>query len=361
MWPLIYVYILVFSFILSNIFVGLCKRLAVNFGIMDKPDANRKIHQHPVPLLGGVGMFFAFTLTLIINIFLFFLLRKSDLLFFATLNAHFAGIKSVLPKLTIILVTSLSIVALGIFDDLKKLSAWAKLSVQVLVALIVFGSGIKITLFIHNTFLNGLLSVCWIVGITNAFNLLDNMDGLSCGTAIISSLIFFIVAYSNNQFFVSTILVAFLGVLLGFLKYNFPPAQIFMGDAGSLFIGFILSLLTILNTYYTNANPTIAPVIMPLLILAIPIFDTFSVICIRLRNKVSIFTADKNHFSHRLLGLGMSKKEAVLFIYLANFCIGLGALLLNSLDIKGCLIVFLQAVCMLTLIVLLEKIKKCSN
>jgi len=218
--------------------------------------------------------------------------------------------------------------------------------------------GIRITFFINIPFVNCLLTVGWIVLISNAFNLLDNMDGLSSGISFIAAFIFFIIARRNGQFFVSSMLVCFVGVIMGFLRFNMHPARIFMGDCGSLFIGFLLAVLTILGTYYTADTPTAAPIIMPLLIMLVPLFDTFSVIFIRLKNKVSIFKADRNHFSHRLVRLGMSKKSAVLFIYLVTFCTGLGAMLLPYLDRAGCFIILLQACCIILIIILLEKAKK---
>ncbi len=360
MTGIIYLYIFLFSFLSSIIFVKLSRNLAQRFNIVDQPDPRRKIHQHPIPLLGGIGIWLAFSLTILISIVFIFSLNKCGFLP-KILQIHISGIKSTLPKIILILSTGLLLVVIGLVDDLKKLKAPLKLLFQFIVAMFVFLSGIRISLFIDNIFISALLTIIWIVGITNAFNLLDNMDGLSCGTAIISASIFFIIAASTGQFFVASILVCFIGTLLGFLKYNFPPASVFMGDAGSLFIGYTLSILTIVNTFYRESNPTPAPVIMPLLIMAVPIFDTCSVIYIRLKNKTSIFTADKNHFSHRLLNLGMSKRQALLFIYLVNFCIGLGALLLASLNLKGCLIILLQAVCIIAIIVLLEKVRKCSD
>lgn len=360
MWELIYFYIFIFSFLVASVLIATLAKIAINFGILDRPDSKRKIHRQSKPLLGGIGMYGAFTFTIMINVALIFVLEKFNMLPLA-LKPHISGILARAPQIIAVLLTSLILVFIGLVDDIKGLSAKTKLFLQFILALIVFLSGIRITLFINNIFVSGFLTIFWIIGITNAFNLLDNMDGLSCGIAFISSLIFFIIGYSNNQLFVATILACFMGVLLGFLRFNFPPAKVFMGDAGSLFIGYTLSLLTIINTYYTTETPTSAPIIMPILILAIPIFDTFSVIWIRLKNKVSIFKADKNHLSHRLVKIGMSPKNAVFFIYLVNFSIGLGALLLGALNEIGCFIILLQSVCILIIIVLLEKVKQCYD
>ncbi len=321
----------------------------------------RKIHTEAVPLLGGVGMYLAFMLSIAVHLAVFYKIRNTGILPEIILT-QLSGISSIMPQLIAILGTTFLLLLLGVIDDIISLKAITKLIFQILMAVIVFSSGIRITFFTNNLLLSAALTVFWIIGITNAFNLMDNMDGLSCGCAFISCFIFFLVTSISGQFFVSSILACFGGVLLGFLIMNFAPAKVFMGDAGSLFIGYTLSLLTIISTYYKpEAAITPAPVIMPLLILAIPIFDMLSVIYIRLKNKVSIFTADKNHLSHRLVNLGMSRKQAVLFIYLVNFCIGIGALLLGSLSKFGCFIVLLQALCILIIIVLLERVKKCRS
>lgn len=353
MWKLTYSYIFIFSLFASLVLVSIFRQLALRWKIVDVPQEQRKIHTKAMPLLGGAAMYTAFTFTIALNLIIItFFSSKGILPEF--ISGYLSGINSVYKQLIAILGTTFIIVIMGVFDDIKGLSVKTKLGVEIVLASIIFFSGIKISLFINNPFICWLITVFWIVGISNAFNLLDNMDGLSCGIALISGMIFFLFALFSQQFFVATILACFEGVLLGFLFFNFPPAKIFMGDAGSLFIGYTLSLLTIISTYYTSATPTVAPIIMPLLIMAVPIFDTLSVIYIRIKNKTSIFKADKNHLSHRLMHRGMSVKQTLWFIYLLNFCIGLGALLLTALDAQGCYLVLIQAICMIFLIALLE-------
>lgn len=362
MQRLIYFYLFLFSLTCSFIVVKLFKNIAIKFGFVDRPDQDRKIHNKAIPLLGGIGMYIAFTSTILFHITLIIFKSPILLLLSNDILLKIQGIRSLDLQLTTIFTTTFIIVLLGLFDDLKPLKASIKLLVQISVAILVFLSGIRVSFFINNDFASLLLTVLWIVGITNAFNLMDNMDGLSCGTALIATSFFCIIAITSGQFFVASILLCFAGVLLGFLIFNFPPAKIFMGDAGSMFIGYLLSIFSITNTYYkTDAAITQLSVLMPIIILAIPIFDTFSVIFIRLKNKKSIFKADKNHISHRLLNLGMSQKQAVLFIYLASFCIGIGALLLGSLSKTGCFLVLIQTITIITLIVFLEKFKKCKS
>jgi len=142
--------------------------------------------------------------------------------------------------------------------------------------------------------------------------------------------------------------------LLGFLFFNFPPAKIFMGDCGSMFIGYIISVITILGTYYRPGAPTLFPVVIPLLVLTVPIFDVLSVIFIRWVHKKPIFQPDKNHFSHRLVDMGMNIRTAVLFLYLLTFCVGLPSVLLPQLSLVGVVIIFLQAVGIMGVIAVLE-------
>jgi len=229
---------------------------------------------------------------------------------------------------------------------------------QVLVILPLITLGVRITLFIPNFYISSLITLLWMLAIINAFNLLDNMDGLTTGVGLIASFICFIVTSQQHQTFTSIALLAFAGALLGFLRYNFNPAKIFLGDAGSMFIGYILAVLTITASYYKEGLPTHLPVVMPILILAVPIFDTFSVISIRIKRKEPIFGGDKNHFSHRLVALGFSQRGAVLFIYLITFCLGITATLLTQVNILGGIIIFIQAALVLSIIALLESVAR---
>ena len=223
--------------------------------------------------------------------------------------------------------------------------------------IILYYNGIRITLFLGEGMISLFVTVFWILAITNAFNLLDNIDGLSSGIAIIASFILFLMCFQGGQILVCLLLVIFIGSLLGFLRYNYPPAKLFMGDAGSLFTGYIMSVLIIMSTFYSNGDISLIPFVAPVLILAVPIYDTLSVICIRIKNRKSIFTGDKNHFSHRLLKLGMSQKQAVLFIYLVSLCLGMAALTLTSTNLKSQFILLLQSCGLLTIIYLLERVK----
>ncbi|MCK4437281.1 undecaprenyl/decaprenyl-phosphate alpha-N-acetylglucosaminyl 1-phosphate transferase [bacterium] len=355
MWNWVYVYIFCFSLILSLAFTPLVRRVAIRFSLLDRPQG-RKLHLTAKPLLGGVAIYLAFTLTILANLAVVALLRQKPQLMNLlpqVIGNRLAGVAITHQRLLAILLGGTFILILGLLDDLKEVSPKIKLMGQFLISFLLILFGIKVTLFLPS-FLAIPITIIWVVGITNSLNLLDNMDGLAAGVAAIASIIFFSVALQQGQFFVSAILLVFAGSLLGFLPYNFHPATIFMGDAGSMFIGFILATLTVLSTYYTEASPTPLPLIMPLLILGVPLFDTFSVILIRWRRGDPIFGADKRHFSHRLVGLGLTQRQAVLLVYLATFCVGINATLLKSVKIAGGVVILVQALAIFGLIIFLE-------
>lgn len=355
MWILIYTFIFMLAFSLSLGLTAVMKRLAGRLNIIDRPD-KRKLHQNPTPLLGGIAIFLAFNLTIILNLIILCFLQKNSWLP-PQLAQTLSGLSRVRLELFAILFAGLFIMLLGLIDDIKKLSPRIKLLVEIILAILLYYSGVKITVFLKSEICSLFITVFWIVGVTNAFNLMDNMDGLCGGVAAVAAAIFFTVSVSHQQYFVSCIAIAFIAVLIGFLRFNFPPAKIFMGDAGSLYIGYVLSILTIISTFYTTRSPTALPIIMPFLILAVPIFDTLSVIYIRSQNRRPIFIGDTNHFSHRLLRLGLTTRQTVLFIYLVTFCLGLGALLLRNLAFGPALIILIQAMCIIAIIVILENVK----
>ena len=193
----------------------------------------------------------------------------------------------------------------------------------------------------------------WVVGITNSFNLLDNMDGLSSGVAVIIALILGVLTIQQGQYFSALVLLTLAGSILGFLFYNFHPSKIFMGDAGSLLIGYTLAALTESSSYVTTKSVSQLPVVVPALVLGVTLFDTFSVMVIRWREKRPLFVGDNSHFSHRLVKLGMSTRQAVIFIYLVTLCVGMSAILIPELNIFGSVIVLVQEGLIFGLITLL--------
>ncbi len=292
-------YILIFASALA-IAIGsipFLKRIALRWQFTDKPDL-RKIHTKPVPLLGGIAIY----LGCVIALFLF------DRFY--------------IPQLISILIGATLVSFLGLWDDRQALRPFLKLVGQCLAASIPVLSGIQVH-FLHHPELNIIVSLLWIIGITNAMNLLDNMDGLSGGVAIVASIFFFLLAVMNGQYLVASLTAALLGACVGFLYYNLNPANIFMGDTGSLFIGFMLSMVGIKLRFPNNTD--LITWMIPVIVLGVPIFDTVLVVISRLRRGLNPFTnPGKDHLSHRLVAMGATRREAVLILYLV--CCGLGVI-----------------------------------
>ncbi len=203
------------------------------------------------------------------------------------------------------------------------------------------------------------MSILWIVAITNAFNFLDNMDGLSAGVATVCTTAFLVTALSIHQWFVAASLALLLGALLGFLYWNFPPAKIFMGDSGSLVIGFVLGVLTVRTTYLpagVNWGAGWYSVFAPVIVLALPLYDLLVVSAIRMSRGKSPFVGDTNHFSHRLVARGMSRRTAVLCLYLATAATAIAAILLPHVHSAiGAILIFCQTLLILGVVALLEQ------
>lgn len=279
------------------------RRAAMRLGILDQP-ASRKLHVNPVPLLGGAAIYGAFILAL------FFF---GDLFYINEVVAIFVG------------ATLCSLV--GVLDDRRGLNSYTKLAVQTLAAGILIFGGVQVRIF--GPWLDVLVTLLWVVGITNAFNLLDNMDGLSGGIAMIAAVFFTLFAAMSDQYLVGVLAAALAGACAGFLVYNWNPAHIFMGDTGSLFLGFLLAAVGI-KLRFPSSSVTVTWLI-PVLVLAVPIFDTTLVFISRLRRGQNpLTTPGKDHLSHRLARITGSRREAVLICYLIAGAIGLAAVFLTQ-------------------------------
>lgn len=356
MWIIIYLYLFAFSFILSLILIPVLRKFAVKSKILDAP-SERKVHLSPKPLLGGLALYFSFIITVFFNLFLLkVVLNSPGVLSFIPQIAvdRLPSFQKELSQIKPLAIGSTLIVFVGLVDDIKGMNPGIKILCSALIAVIMVLLGVKISFFIPHHFWSGVLTVIWFVLIMNSFNLLDNMDGLACGVALIAAFIFGGITALQSQLFTSSMLIIFVGVLAGFLIFNWYPSSIFMGDTGSMWLGFMMANLTVVATFYSEGNPTLFSVIMPLLILGVPIFDTISVMFIRLVRKKSFFIGDKNHFSHRLVQLGMTQPQAVAFIYLITFCIGINATLLSTVGKLGAMVILLQAVVIFVIIALLE-------
>ena len=340
------------SFFMSAILTDVVRRLAIRWQFLDHP-GERKMQREPVPLMGGVAICLTFYAVILAGFFVF--------RFASGLGHNWLTDRVLLSlgeggatKLIGILVGGLLIFLLGIVDDVKALRPEIKLAGQIVAAAVLVRSGMRIELFILSNFwISALVTILWVVTLTNALNFLDNMDGLAAGISVIASFALFLCVQPHEQFLVRLILMVFAGAVAGFLFHNVSPARIFMGDAGALFCGYILATVGIMGTFHVKGGLNPASVAAPLLALSVPLFDIGSVVYIRWRRGESVMKGDKRHFSHRLVDLGMSPRQAVEFIYLVAAVTGLGAVLLPRLGYGGTIIILAQTAGIFLLIVVL--------
>ena len=272
------------------------RRVAFRIGIVDHT-AERKLHTRSMPLLGGVALYAAVLGSLLL----------------------YPG-QQALVQLAGILIGATWVSFCGLWDDGRGMRPAVKLVAQVIAGLILLTSGVQVALPLPG-WVNVVLTLLWIIGITNAINLLDNMDGLASGVAAVAAGAFLLLAAMNGQVLVGALAAALLGACLGFLLHNFNPARIFMGDTGSLFLGFLLAAVGIKLRFPDNANWITWMV--PILVLGVPVFDTTLVVVSRLRRGRNPFTTPgKDHLSHRLVQLGWTRREAVLLLYIAGSALG---------------------------------------
>ncbi len=268
--------------------------LAKRLGLVDRPSGD-KVHRRATPLSGGVSIFIAFTLSVIFT----------------------WGVDKVVASM---LLGGVILLVIGLFDDRFGMMPKIKLFGQIIAALTVVKMGIRVE-FIENYYLASVFSCIWIIGVTNAINLVDGLDGLSAGIAAISAFFFGILSWERGDFSVSILSFALCGGSLGFLRYNFPRASIFMGDTGSLFVGFLSATIAIVGSW---ASPTqLTSAAMSLFILGYPIFDTTLVVISRLKEGESIFVGGRDHPHHRFIKMGLKKKHAVVLIFFITFSLGL--------------------------------------
>jgi UDP-GlcNAc:undecaprenyl-phosphate GlcNAc-1-phosphate transferase len=333
------------------------KNIAVRVGFIARPTEDR-YHRSTIPLGGGIAIVATITGFFIAAICVVKLLIEPGRLNWLgeSVTIHTAGFLEKINHLVIVLFCIFALFALGLWDDKKRLGPFFKLIVQFAVAIVAAGfADIRVELFIQNKLVTSALSAFWIVLIVNAFNFLDNMDGAAAGIAIIASSILFTAAAISGQVFVGAMALVFIGTLLGFLVFNFPPAKIFMGDAGSLPVGFILALLTLRTTYYHQAQSgSWYPVFIPFVCMAVPLYDFVSVTFLRISQGKSPFVGDTQHFSHRLKKQGLSDTQAVLTLYLATLCTGLGATFLYQVNLAGAILIFVQTIMVLAIIAIFE-------
>ena len=349
--------LLAVSFALSAALTALVRKRSLKTGFVAKP-AEDRYHDSIIPLGGGVAIFWTIALILLAGIAVVKFVIAPGVLDFLPegVTQHAEGFLTKTSALLIVIAACFALHLVGLIDDKKHLGPFFKLAVQIAVAIIaaVFAD-IRVEFFIENRIVTTTLSVLWMVLIMNAFNFLDNMDGLSAGIALIISAVLFTAAVMAGQVFVGALGLIFIGTLLGFLAFNFPPAAIFMGDSGSLVVGFFVALLTIRTTYYHEAlSGGLYPIFMPLIVMAVPLYDFLSVTFLRISRGKSPFVGDTQHFSHRLKKRGLTDTQTVLTLYLATLCTGLGAIFLYQVNLTGAILIFLQTVMILTIVAILE-------
>lgn len=349
------------SFALSAVLTAVVKKLAVPAGFVAHPASDR-YHRSVIPLGGGIAIFVTLSMVILAAImvvkFPVILVPLSKLVERTTINP--ADFLARIDELLVIWLSVAVLFALGLWDDRKHLGPFFKLAVQLVVAIIAAAFGeIRVEFFIHSKIIATILSAVWIVLIINAFNFLDNMDGASAGIAVITSSILFVAAALSGQILVGGLALVFIGTLLGFLVFNFPPAKIFMGDAGSLIVGFFVALLSLRITYYHEAQSRQwYPVLMPLIVMAVPLYDFISVTTLRISQGRSPFVGDTQHFSHRLKKHGLTDTQTVLTLYLATFCTGLGSTFLYQVNRIGAALILIQTISVLLIIAVFESTVK---
>lgn len=271
------------------------RRLAVWLGFVDAP-ALRKMHSTPMPLMGGIAIFAGAFIAVLI--------------FARQMPTSIAGV----------LLAGSIVAIVGLLDDRRQLPAWVKLLGQLAGAVVLIYFGIRVRLHVPDVF-NYAVTFLWLAGISNAINFLDNMDGLSAGVSGVAAGFILLLGLQNGQFLVAALAAGVIGACFGFLRHNFHPAKIFMGDAGALFLGFLLAVLGIQLRFPDNVN--FVTWMVPVFILGVPIFDMGLVVFSRLRRGQSPNTAGKDHLSHRLVDRGFSQREAVLALYLLSGMFGM--------------------------------------
>jgi UDP-GlcNAc:undecaprenyl-phosphate GlcNAc-1-phosphate transferase len=345
--------LVVAAFAVSAALCAVVRAWAPRLGFLDRPGGH-KGHKAPTPLGGGVAIWLT---TVAVPLIGAVVAVAAGAWLPREVAQYVAGVRFRIGELLLILGLSTLIMLMGLADDRKALGWRLRLAIQVGLAVVLAASGVRVTLFgpFANPAFGGLVTVLWVVGLTNAFNFLDNMDGLAASVGLIAALLFTGAQVAADSLFVPAVLLGLVGALGGFLVHNAYPARLFMGDAGSNFLGFLLGAMTVAGTYFRyGRGESKLGVLAPLLVMAVPLYDTTSVVLIRLREGRSPFVGDRRHFSHRLVERGLTPPQAVRTIDLVTLAGGLGALLLHRLDALGAVVVVAQTLSLLGVVAILE-------
>lgn len=355
-WWLIYLAVLLFALALSSIITPICRSLAKKWNFLDHPLGEfHKRHDQAMPVLGGLAMVVSWTITILLGLYI--IIAKPAILP-ENIQQILLGISNVQNKLIVIMSGGILFCLLGMYDDKKPIGPLKKLIAQLFICSFVAAYGVRISFFWHHPAITFSLTVFWLMFIVNAINFFDNMDGLAAGTAGIAAMLFLLAAGIREQYFVAILAAATSGVALGLYIYNSSPATIFMGDAGSHFLGYLLAVIGGLITYYKTDNTmTPFPVLIPLFVLALPIFDLLAVMFIRKKTNQPIYVGDHNHISHRFVSMGFQKGTAVFLVHLMSFTIGIGAIALLDASATQTLLLLAQALSLLIFVSILQTVK----
>jgi len=313
---LVYVFTFALAASLAMWFTPQVRAAAIRFGIVDRPDGKLKTHAEPVPYLGGLAIYLSFLVALSVSF------RFSE------------------PVLGALLGGSI-VVILGLIDDMGQLGPGVKLAGQAVAVWVLIKSGIYVKLFFLHPYLALAISVLWLLAVTNAFNLIDVMDGLSAGTAAIAALILMVIAHLDDRTTTATMAAALAGSCVGFLRYNFTPARIYMGDTGSLFLGLLIGAMA-MEVSYTRENRLSA--LAPAMILGVPLFDMFFVMYVRYRRGLPIMLGSPDHVALRLRKWRLTTRQTVLVSYAATAALGVAAIVMMQLGTLGASAVLVSVV-----------------
>ncbi len=354
-WILLALLALAQCLVLGLLLMPWAKAQAPRLGLVDRPAAARKIHQEPTPLSGGLAIFPAFWGALWLNVLLAALVIPMLWFLPETVRVLAGNVVLRFDMLVAVFAGCAIIFVLGLLDDRYDLPPLLRLGVQVAAAVPVIAAGVTFQAA-DVWWVAWPLTIFWLVLLTNSFNFLDNMNGLTSGVTVIVCLVMALLALLFREWYMLLVFAMLAGAVLAFWFHNFPRASVFLGDNGSTHLGFLVGCLAILTTYYEEGDPSRLPVLIPLLVLGVPLFDTLSVLWIRWKARRPLMVGDTNHLSHRLVALGMNRTEAVLFIYLATLVVGLAAVPLRILDWRHGILQTLLIVLIFLLLHWLERV-----
>jgi UDP-GlcNAc:undecaprenyl-phosphate GlcNAc-1-phosphate transferase len=305
------------AFFTSLLALPIWRKWCLRKNLVDDP-GHRKIHDTPIPLAGGFSVLTAILFPFIIGaIFL-----QIGVVKISSTNLITHGLERRGLELLALAFGAIAITFLGWLDDKHELKPLPKFIGQFLIALLVAVACKRITLFVPNIFFSYAITILWLLTLINAFNFIDNMNGLCAGLGAIGAWKFFVFASAGGEYLVALVALLTCGALVGFLPWNFPNARAFLGDAGSHLVGYLLAVMAILPHFYTKQNPHPLAVLTPLFVLAIPLLDLAQVVFFRTLKKKPFWIGDTNHLSHRLVRAGLSRTQAVLILWLGAALIG---------------------------------------